>query len=76
MFALAATIVPSFAPLRSSPRLLAARSSRLVCSMIGMRGGASGTVVVPIGQAKAGRVDVGDGVSLWYREWGGVLATC
>eukprot|EP00964_Phaeocystis_antarctica_P040646 scaffold23245_cov78-Phaeocystis_antarctica.AAC.1 len=40
-----------------------------------MRGGASGTVVVPTGQAKAGRVDVGDGVSLWYREWGNPAGT-
>ena len=74
MFALASTFVPSFlVPLRSSTLLLAARSSRLV-SMIGLSGSASGAVV-PIGQAKAGRVDVGDGVSLWYREWGNPAGT-
>ena len=39
-----------------------------------MSGYASGAVV-PIGQAKAGRVDVGDGVSLWYREWGNPAGT-
>ena len=30
---------------------------------------------MPIGQAKAGRVAAGDGISLWYREWGNPAGT-
>jgi len=73
MFALL-TLSRSMVPLRSSTLLPAARSSRLISTVIGMSGYASGAVV-PIGQAKAGRVDLGDGVSLWYREWGNPAGT-
>lgn len=31
--------------------------------------------VVPIAQAKSGRLDVGGGISLWYREWGNPAGT-
>ena len=70
----AAVVVRCIVPRRSSTLLPAARSSRLFSTIIGMSGCASGAVV-PIGQAKAGRVDVGDGVSLWYREWGNPAGT-
>ena len=57
---------PSQLLLRSSALLLAARSSLSTMSAMG---------VVKIGKAKEGRVDVGDGISLWYREWGNPAGT-
>ena len=51
----------------STTLLLAARSS-----LARMSGGSSN---IPIERAEAGRLDVGDGISLWYRVWGNPAGT-